>query len=141
NYIFGGNQAKNKIEMTAPVTQAAASQKIDMTAPVTQAPGATGNQWTIAFVMPDEWTMETLPTPNDPSVVLREVPGRLVATVRFNGRARPDAQAAKTEDLEAWIAANGYEATGPAEVAFYNAPYVPGPLRRNEIMIPVRAVD
>ncbi|MEO0721150.1 MAG: heme-binding protein, partial [Pseudomonadota bacterium] len=62
-------------------------------------------------------------------------------TIRFSGRARPKAQAEKTAALETWIAERGYEITGPAVTAFYNAPFVPGPFRRNEIMIPVRLPD
>ena len=84
-YIFGDNMARKSIEMTAPVTRQK-SQKIDMTAPVTRV--ASGNDvWTVAFVMPSEWTMETLPVPNNPDVTLRVEPGQLMATVRFSGRA------------------------------------------------------
>ena len=55
-YISGNNRAQEKIEMTAPVSQAAATgkgEKIEMTAPVTQIPAAKGaNAYLIAFVMP-----------------------------------------------------------------------------------------
>ncbi|MEL7130468.1 MAG: heme-binding protein, partial [Pseudomonadota bacterium] len=139
NYIFGGNIARDKIEMTAPVTQKA-SQKIEMTAPVTQAQSAAGN-WTIAFIMPEAWTLETLPIPDDPAVTLRETAPRLVATVRFAGRARPDAQKEQQAELETWLETQGYRAIGGAEVAFYNAPYVPGPFRRNEVIIPIEALS
>ena len=39
------------------------AQKIAMTAPVTQQ--TDGDRWTVRFIMPSSWTMETLPTPND----------------------------------------------------------------------------
>lgn len=135
-YISGRNSGRSKIDMTAPVTQAPAGQgvKIDMTAPVTQAPRGEG-AWTVAFVMPTSWTMETLPTPNDPRVVLRAVPGKTVASLRYSGRSRPRMQAKKRQELLAWMGENGYAPIGEPSMAFYNAPYVAGPFRRNEILI------
>ena len=66
-YIFGANVPKQKIEMTAPVTQEP-GEKIAMTAPVTQQ--AKGGEWIVRFVMPSSWTMKTLPKPVDPRVRL-----------------------------------------------------------------------
>ena len=79
-YIFGDNTTRAKIEMTAPVTRVPTSQKIEMTAPVTRIPTETGN-WIVTFTMPAEWTMETLPVPNNPNVTLREVPGEMIAAI------------------------------------------------------------
>ena len=71
-YIFGGNRTKQSIAMTAPVVQAPVSQKIAMTAPVTQIQG--GKAWVVRFSMPSAYSLETLPTPNDPRVQLRRLP-------------------------------------------------------------------
>lgn len=136
-YIFGDNTAREKIEMTAPVTQTA-SQTIDMTAPVTQTAAGDPGRWTIAFIMPAEWTMETLPVPDNEAVTLTEIPARMVAAVRFSGWTNARAQARREADLRAWIDEKGYIPAGPATYAYYNAPWVPGPFRRNEVMIPVR---
>ena len=83
-YIFGGNDGGRKIAMTAPVALerrpgARDGTKIAMTAPVAQE--KTGEGWTVAFVMPSEHTLASLPKPNDPRVTLREVPARRVAAV------------------------------------------------------------
>ena len=59
-YIFGKNEPQAKIAMTAPVEQQK-SQKIAMTAPVTQQ--GEENSWTVRFIMPKSWTMQTLPAP------------------------------------------------------------------------------
>ncbi|MEN3289705.1 MAG: hypothetical protein V7634_4005, partial [Bradyrhizobium sp.] len=56
-YIFGANKPNAKIAMTAPVQQQ--KQTIAMTAPDTQQ--STGDAWTVRFIMPKSWTMETLP--------------------------------------------------------------------------------
>ena len=56
-YIFGGNQRKTKIAMTAPVAQG--SETIAMTAPVAQAAGPDGGS-VIRFFMPAKWSMATL---------------------------------------------------------------------------------
>ncbi|WP_197712337.1 SOUL family heme-binding protein [Polynucleobacter necessarius] len=74
-YIFGQNQVNQKIAMTAPVTvedQAPKSAKIAMTAPV----GIESNvgKWTASFVMPAEYSMETIPKPMNPQVQLRQIP-------------------------------------------------------------------
>jgi hypothetical protein len=41
--------------------------------------------------------------------------------------------------LRAWLLGQGIVPEGEAEFAFYDAPMVPGPLRRNEVLIPVAA--
>lgn len=135
DFIFGNNTARSKIEMTAPVTRVR-SEKIAMTAPVTRTVGD-DDAWTVAFVMPSEWTMDTLPVPNNPDVTIREVPGETMATVQFSGVGRERMFAQKQAALEAWITEQGYEVIGAPRFAGYDAPYVPGPFRRNEVMIPV----
>ena len=66
-YIFGGNTPGQKIAMTAPVTQQR-GEKIAMTAPVTQQ--ASGDVWKVRFVMPEGYTMKTLPKPKNDRVKL-----------------------------------------------------------------------
>ena len=143
NYIFAkGEEARgaDTISMTAPVTTAPAEARptIDMTAPVTQAGDGEG-RWTVAFVMPSKWTMETLPEPANEAITLREQPGRRMAVVTFNGRNTDANVMPKKEELEAWVAERGLTPLGPAEYAFYDPPFTPPPLRRNEVMIPVAA--
>ncbi|MEM6539433.1 MAG: heme-binding protein [Pseudomonadota bacterium] len=123
DFIFGNNTARSKIEMTAPVTRVK-SQKIEMTAPVTRT--LNDDVWTVAFIMPEDWTMQTLPVPNNPDIKIREMPGELIATVRFSGSGRERTFEAKQTDLEAWIAEQGYIMLGPPRYAGYNAPFVPG---------------
>lgn len=139
DFIFGNNTAKTEIAMTAPVTQTA-SEEIAMTAPVTQTQ-AGEDRWTVGFVMPSKWTMETLPTPNNPDVKIRQIAPEMLAVIRFNGRGRAAKQARKQAELEAWIAEQNYQITGPATAAFYDPPWTLPPFRRNEVMIPVTPKD
>jgi hypothetical protein len=72
-YIFGQNQVSEKIAMTAPVAveeQTVKSANIAMTAPVNIESNA--GQWTVSFVMPSEYTMDTLPKPLNSKVQLRQ---------------------------------------------------------------------
>ena len=59
-FIFGANQSAESVEMTAPVS-ASRSSTIAMTAPV--GASATGDEWTVSFTMPSEFTAQTLPRP------------------------------------------------------------------------------
>jgi len=136
NYIFGANTPQAEIAMTAPVTASQRTgQEIAMTAPVTAAEGEGG--WTVAFIMPAQWSMDTLPAPNDPSVTLREIPAKRVAAIRFSGFASDRAVARAEAALVEWLAAQGLAMTSEPSYAYYNAPWVPGPLRRNEVMVQI----
>jgi len=160
-YIFGGNRsvraggASEKIEMTAPVTvqpapgtaspaSDAPSERIAMTAPVTverqdgavPAPGQPG-RWRVQFTMPRDWTLATLPRPNDPTVVLREVPAMRQAVLGFSGLAGEEAVREATDTLLAWVAARGLAPLGAPQLARYDPPWTLPFLRRNEVMVTV----
>ncbi|MEM6914072.1 MAG: heme-binding protein [Pseudomonadota bacterium] len=132
DYIFGNNTAKAEIEMTAPVTQREVSQKIDMTVPVLQA-GSSPGQTMVAFVMPSEWTMASLPTPNNSDVEISEVPSRRVVSYRFYGSGTDKQQTIATEILGGWMDMNDLVPIGEPIFNFYSGPWIPGPLRKNEV--------
>ena len=91
DYIFGKNRRRDSadpqrigqetIAMTAPVIQAPDKQQIAMTAPVTQE--GSGKSWIVAFVMPSQYRLESLPEPLNPNVRLSERPGQLMAALRY----------------------------------------------------------
>jgi hypothetical protein len=138
-YISGENQKKQSIAMTTPVSQEAGSEKIAMTAPVSQE--RTGGQWRIAFVMPSEYTLDTLPQPVDPKVLLKQVPARRMAAITYSGswsKARYEEHKAL---LEAFIQKQKLSPLGEPVLARYNSPFTLWFLRRNEVLIPVQAPD
>jgi hypothetical protein len=145
-YIFGGNTARSSIAMTAPVSQIAdpngqdASQSIAMTAPVAQ--GAAGSdRWTIQFFMPSEYTMESLPIPQDPAVTLVELPAETYAVLRFSGLGGADAVAAQQAELATALRGLSWRAEGEPVVWFYDPPWTLPPMRRNEVAVRVEAAD
>lgn len=135
-YIFGGNTRQQDIAMTAPVVQERSpSENIAMTAPVIQS--GDEEEWVVRFIMPSEYTMETLPTPNNDQVTLVPIAAHQVAVVRFSGLARPDEVERRTESLEAFMSDQGLVAAGPASLARYDPPWTLWFARRNEVWIPV----
>lgn len=138
-YIFGGNSPRQEIAMTAPVTSTrAGGQEIAMTAPVTSAPAGEGS-WTVAFIMPEDWTMETLPAPNDARVTVHETPARRVAVIRFNGLMGEQRVADHLSELQGFLDERGLTGVAAPTYAAYNPPWIPGPFRRNEIWIEIPA--
>jgi len=135
-YIFDEERPEGGIAMTAPVVQQPKRETIAMTAPVVQSEGS-ADEWTMAFTMPSKWTLATLPKPENPNIILREEPAKTVAVVRFSGRANASLLDEQEASLRAWMAANGIAPVGSAEYAFYDPPWTVGPLRRNEVVIPV----
>jgi hypothetical protein len=137
DYIFGNNRAHSggneKIAMTAPVTVEPKAEKIAMTAPVTVQQGS--GKWRVNFVMPSEYTLATLPVPNNDQVMLREVPARRVAVVTFSGIAGESKTSRKTEQLLAWMTGKQLKPIRTPELARYNPPWTLPFLRRNEVMV------
>ena len=155
--------ASERIDMTAPVTvqqvpeadtapplpgtattPAGSSERIAMTAPVTverqdgavPLPGRPG-RWRVQFTMPREWSLATLPRPDDPTVVLREVPAMRQAVIGFTGLAGEQAVREATDSLMAWIAVRGLVPVGAPQLARYDPPWTLPFLRRNEVMVTV----
>lgn len=135
-YIFGDNVPREEIAMTTPVFQEVAEgEEIAMTTPVFQE--AEGDTWVQTFVLPREWSLDSLPQPNDPNVELERLPGGTFAVVRYSGFISKDSIEAEAERLRTWIAEQGWTATGELRSAAYDPPWTLPFLRRNEVQIPV----
>jgi hypothetical protein len=134
-YIFGANQSKTKISMTAPVSQQAASEKIEMTAPVTQVKDSSG--YIVQFTMPKKYTFDTLPVPDDPKVQLRQLPARKVAVFTYSGSWSESRYLEKLKIFKTDLKNDNVEITGEPILARYNSPFQLWFLRRNEIWIEV----
>ena len=134
-YISGDNTGRDRIAMTAPVAQEKKTEKIAMTAPVGQQSNNGG--WAVSFMMPSGYTMETIPEPDDPDVVLRNIPAYRAAVIRYSGFWSEERYLEHLEQLQAWIERNQLEAAGEPIWARYNAPFTPWFMRRNEILIPL----
>ncbi|WP_201615771.1 SOUL family heme-binding protein [Psychrobacter immobilis] len=144
DYIFGNNTAptggSRKISMTAPVTMQpnnkksdGDSQKIAMTAPVSmqQADG----KWRVQFTMPSQYTLQTLPKPNNPNIEIKKVPAQTYGVIKFSGLAGSKKVAEKTDELQTWMQSQNLKVTGVPELARYNPPWTLPFMRRNEVMI------
>jgi hypothetical protein len=134
DYIFGNNRSRQKLEMTAPVSQTR-SEKIAMTAPVNL--HRQGNLYRVTFMMPAEYTLATLPEPVNPDVRLRQVPAELVAALRYSGRWSQQRYQDHKARLESWVAKRGWHPAGEPILARYDPPFKPWFLRRNEVLIPL----
>ncbi len=134
-YISGANLSSNKISMTAPVSQEARGNQISMTAPVSQQ-SAQGS-FAVSFMMPANYTLETLPIPTDPTLMIRDIPARRVAVIRYSGTWSQERYLANKDRLAKWIQSKGLTVTGEPIWARYNPPFIPWFLRRNEVLTPI----
>jgi hypothetical protein len=134
-YISGNNMRKSKLAMTSPVLESAppAEQKLAMTSPVLERVGANGS--VMAFVMPPGMKLEDLPKPVSPQVTLRAVPGFKAAVIRFSGWGSVATVKKKTKQLAAALERDGLRAAAAPATAFYNPPWTPPFMRRNEVII------
>ena len=116
-YIFAKERDGEKIAMTAPVTQK-----------------DQGGTWTIQFIMPSSYDLQRLPKPADADVKLRELPAARRVAIRFSGWWSDELFKVKDAELRTWLASKGLAPSGTPTFAYYNDPFTPGFLRRNEIL-------
>lgn len=117
SYIFAKKREGEKISMTAPVTQ----QK-------------SGGAWTVQFIMPSQYKLSDLPKPDNAEVRLRELPAKKRVAIQFSGKQTDKLLATKEKELRAWLKNKGITPKGQPLYAYYNDPFTPGFMRRNEVL-------
>jgi hypothetical protein len=137
-YIQGNNTGGARVAMTAPViqerdetTHGTSSERIAMTAPVLS------DRDSMAFVLPEGYTVGTAPKPLDERVSIEEVPGRVLAVLRFSGRWTEQAFDRRSQQLLGRLVSSGVRTRGEVFSMVYNPPFTPPFLRRNEVAIEV----
>jgi hypothetical protein len=116
-YIGGANERKEEISMTTPVFMDGSRMQ---------------------FVLPSGFASAEAPAPSDPKVAVKRTLPKRVAVHRFSGGRNGKNEARAREALAAWMSAQGLEAAGEPVFAYYNGPFTPGFLRRNEVLVPLR---
>jgi len=134
-YIFGNNQKQQRMAMTAPVIQQPPAETMAMTAPVLQQ--KSGSVWQMAFVLPEGYSLSNAPKPLDPSVVIKEIPDKKVAVIRYSGSLSEQGIDEKSEELKNWLIQQGYKAISHPRSAAYDPPWTLPFLRRNEVHIDI----
>lgn len=110
----------------------ARQEKISMTTPVFVDGGK------MSFVVPDETLQKGVPDPTGEDVFLEDRAAIRVAAYRFSGHANDASRREALAALKNWMAEKGLEFEGEAFFAYYDAPFVPGSFRRNEVMLRLR---
>lgn len=121
-YISGGNSMGEKIPMRAPVTQQ-----------------LTKKGWTIRFILPEERAAADFPKPDNGRIQIKLFDRGRYALIRFSGQADDEKIKEEFKKLMDFVAEKKLDAGREPILAFYNPPWIPGFLRRNEILLPLSA--
>jgi len=120
-YISGENTSKDKIAMTSPVGQR-----------------STKEGWAVSFMMPASYSIDTIPQPTDPRVVIREIPVYRAAVIHYSGRWTEKNYQEHLVLLQDWMGESKLQASGEPVWARYDSPFKPWFMRHNEILISVQ---
>ncbi len=134
-YIFGSNEGGAKVAMTTPVSQAP-GETIAMTTPVTQS-GQEGT-WSVQFMMPSSYTLQTLPKPKDDRIRFVTLPAQRQVVLTFSGTARDSALTKNESALRDWVKAQNLTITAGPFFYFYDPPWTMPWNRRNEVAFDVQ---
>ena len=113
-----GNEAKEKIPMTTPVFMSESE-----------------SNRTMAFVMPAKLKSGEVSRPSDGLVTVKELAAGRFAVMRFSGGRNAKREAGVLDQLRAWMASEGIEASSPPVYGYFDPPWTPAFLRRNEVML------
>ena len=119
-FITGSTEGKEKIEMTSPVLIDTAK-----------------DARTMSFIMPKAAVEKGVPKPAGESVSLGKVDAARFAVLRFPGGRTAENEAKAIAKLKAWLGTQKIDGKGEPVFAYYDPPWTPTFLRRNEVMIRV----
>jgi hypothetical protein len=138
DYISGNNMKQESIKMTAPVMQQQEekSERIAMTAPVMQEQRE--ESYVVSFMMPANYTLDTLPIPKDSSITIVQRASNKFAVLRFAGYATEERVMKKQTRLKERLEEDGYQIVSSFHLALYNPPWTPPFMMRNEVMFLVQ---
>ena len=110
-------------------------QKIAMTTPVFMETSGGTEETAMMFVVPADVVKNGAPEPDSASVSLRTIKGGKYAALKFKGHRSETKQKEAIKNLKQMVAEKGLEGTGAPMFAYYDPPWTPEILRRNEVMI------
>jgi DNA gyrase inhibitor GyrI len=117
-FITGANEGKQKIAMTTPVFMSGGPTNL-----------------TMAFVLPAKMKPGEAPKPSDGAVTVRELPAGRFAVLRFSGGRNAKKEAETLARLKAWMEAEKLSVLSPPVYGYFDPPWTPAFLRRNEVML------
>ena len=117
-YIAGSNEAQQKIAMTTPVFMS-----------------GTESNATMAFVMPARMKTANVPRPADGAVTVRELAAGRFAVLRYRGGRHAKKEAESLARLQAWMETERLTVRSSPVYGYFDPPWTPAFLRRNEVML------
>ena len=139
DYIFGNNLLNGeaqKISMTAPVEMTPLAEDIVMTSAIMKS--EINHKWQVNFVMPKEYSLDTLPRPNNEQVKIIEIPKEKYAVIVFSGLVRDSSYSEKAQLLKDFILTKNFTQLEAIKIARYNPPWTLPFFRRNELMVKIK---
>ena len=88
--------------------------------------------------MPREYTLETLPHPNNGDVEVLSTPAKRYAVIRFSGLAGEESLKKHLKKLVNYTRETNLKILDATIFAFYNPPWTLPFLRRNEVLMKVK---
>ncbi|MCC6355567.1 MAG: heme-binding protein [Verrucomicrobiae bacterium] len=119
-FITGANEGERKIAMTTPVL----------------VEGVRGEEGRMSFIVPKD-VAGSAPKPRDAAVGLRSHEGGRFAVLRFKGGRTAEVEREAMAALKAELERRKIATEGDPFFAFYDPPWTPTFLRRNEILVRV----
>lgn len=119
-YIQGENAAGAKIEMTTPVFMEHRDSATEM-----------------SFVIPAQVAAEGAPMPRAATVTVANRAGGRYAVLRYRGARSQANENAALGRLRDWLKAKGLAEAGAPTYAYFDPPWTPPGMRRNEVMVPL----
>ena len=117
-YISGSNEAEQKIAMTAPVLMK-----------------HEGDDTGMSFIVPRDVAAAKVPAPKDSAVMRDTLPAGQFAVYRYSGGRNKTNEQEALAQLRAWLDKRRLEVTGKPLFGYYDPPWIPPFMRRNEVML------